>query len=102
MNSIEYRPLDCVVEINFLNSQPKHMLWVLKRTISIRLRKNSVLCGFFFVYRDLWIMSIAFSIEYRPLDCVVEINFLNSQPKHMLWVLKRTISIRLRKNSVLC
>ena len=28
-------------------------------------------------------------------ECVLENNFLISQPKHMLWVLKRTVSMRL-------
>ena len=49
---------------------------------------------------ECWIgkMYIHFKmiINFRPLVKSVyqKINFLISQPKHMLWVLKRTVSIR--------
>ena len=40
--------------------------------------------------------KLQYAYKIRPLvnECVQKINFLISQPKHMLWVLKRTISMR--------
>ena len=88
-------------------------MWVLKRTISMKpadldvhyfhkgINLGSEEQGLMFK-EMFWISAckgfakISVIKSYRPLDKSVyrKNNFLISQPKHMLWVLKRTVSMR--------
>ena len=72
-------------------SQPKHMFWVLKRTVSMRLMLK-MMGKIIFTINYSYFNFIIFHASRE--QCLIENNFLISQSKQIFWVLKRTISMR--------
>ena len=71
--------------LSFVALHPRQQLWSWRDGNSLAI----------FVLNFQWIV---FETKYRPIDLSTQlkITFIISQPKNMLWVLKRTVSLMLR------